>query len=74
LLKKQSQFTRSACCVLRSADTKLKKQSQFASRTVGVSYYLKGYYGKITTTGAHKNKAKQSQFAGLRPEILSTKL
>jgi hypothetical protein len=39
----------------------LKKQTQFAGGTIGVSSYMKGYYGRITLIGAHKNKANLSR-------------
>jgi len=57
-LKKQSQFNRSAFGVLRTAKTKLKKQSQFAGGKIGVNSFTKGYYGNILLYGARKNKAK----------------
>jgi hypothetical protein len=56
-LKKQSQLTRSECCVLRIARTKLKKQTQFEGRQIGVNSYMKGAYGEIPPCGAQKNKA-----------------
>jgi len=58
----QSQFTRAECCVLRAAKGKLKKQSQFIGGQIALNSYLKGYYDKITTYEARKNKPKQSQF------------
>jgi len=70
-LKKQTQFTRAAYCVLRTAKGvprtakgNLKKQSQFASRQNGVKSYWKGIYGDNSPCGARKNKANQSQFQG----------
>jgi hypothetical protein len=61
-LKKQSQFIRSEYCVLRSARTNLKKQSQFAAGQIGAYSYMKGTYGNKSACGARKNKAKQSQY------------
>ena len=55
-------------------ERKLKKQSQFTAGQIGVNSFLKGINGNKPPSGAQKNKAKQSQYAGLRPEILSTKL
>jgi hypothetical protein len=52
----------------------LKKQSQFAPGQNDITSYEKGDYDIIPPCGAHKNKAKQSQLAGLWPEIRSTKL
>jgi hypothetical protein len=50
-LKKQSQFIHSECCVLRTAEMELKKQSQFAAGQIGVKSYLKGDYDKIPLCG-----------------------
>jgi len=41
---------------------------------MSVSIYKKGEYEDFHAFGRRKNKAKQSQSAGLWPEILSTKL
>ena len=38
-----------------------------------VNIYMKGDYEEITAVWARKNKANQSQYAGLRPEIRNTK-
>ena len=56
-LKKQSQFTRIACCVLRAAKWNLKKQSQFAVWQIDVKSYMKGYYEEFQALGRRKNKA-----------------
>jgi hypothetical protein len=40
----------------------LKKQSQFQNGQIGVSYYVKGYYGYKMAFRAQKNKPNQSQF------------
>jgi hypothetical protein len=50
---------------LHITEPKLKKQSQFAGRQIGVRFYLKGTYGNIPPCRARKNKAKQSQFVGV---------
>jgi hypothetical protein len=52
----------------------LKKQSQFVSGQFDVKSYSKGAYACFCGFGQRKNKAKQSQFAGRLPEILSAKL
>jgi len=41
---------------------------------MNVSIYLKGYYEELHALKAAKNKANSKPIAGLRPEILSTKL
>jgi hypothetical protein len=51
--------------------TNLKKQSQFAPALMGATSFVKGDYDKITGL---RSRRKQSQYAGLWPEILSTKL
>jgi hypothetical protein len=40
----------------------LKKQSQFAAGQIYVITYMKRTYGNMQPNGAHKNKAKQTQF------------
>ena len=45
----------------------LKKQSQFASISIGVSTYLKGYYGLFYDRWTTKNKAKRTQYTGFPP-------
>jgi len=42
---------------MRIAETKLKKQSQFASGQNGVKLYLKGVYGNMMAWGMRKFKA-----------------
>jgi hypothetical protein len=44
-LKKQSQFVRIACCVLRIAERNLKKQSQFPEEQYGVRLTITMTYG-----------------------------
>jgi hypothetical protein len=39
----------------------------------GVKSYMKGDYGKKPADRAKKNEPKRTQYAGLRPEIRSTK-
>jgi len=55
----------------------LKKQSQCQYRQYSINLVMVRFYGdnsRFLRFWAAKNKAKQSQYAGLRPEILSTKL
>jgi hypothetical protein len=40
----------------------LKKQSQFAVGTIGVSSYMKGYYGKLATRGAQKKQTQSKVY------------
>jgi hypothetical protein len=50
----------------------LKKQSQFSKEQNDVISVFAKVYGVFIELGRLKNKAKQSQFAGLWPEIRST--
>ena len=50
-----------------------KKQSQFVPTQMNVSSLITTNYEQITMNNKPKNKAKQSQFAGFWPEVLSTK-
>jgi len=49
----------------------LKKQSQFPKGQNGVKSVIVIDYGDLYGWRQRKNKAKQSQYAGLRPEIRS---
>jgi len=76
---KQSQFISVQCSAFggqRQDEKKgdLKKQTQFATALIGATSFVKGDYDNKPACGDEKNKAKQSQYAGLWPEILSTKL
>ena len=64
-LKKQSQFIRSECCVMRTAKRILKKQSQFVPDNKSVKLYIKGGYINIP---ALRCTRKQSQFLYRQPD------
>jgi len=59
-LKKQSQSTRSGFSVQSSARTNLKKQSQFVPAMIGITPFVKGFYGNGSAAGDDENKANQA--------------
>ena len=60
----QDKFTRAAFCVMRTAKTSLKKQSQFAGGQIGVRSCVKGPYDNKWSLGAAKKQSQTNPILG----------